>query len=324
MRKLDVILVKVTIALVLFTLPAVGQDLEDVQPPERFEPGSEDELLEILNDNPLSPLGNDLEVLVNAQINEDLWQSMLGDLPCLTSSNECVSELTSMAISNSRSLKAIEERVTGLEGKIDEARARNQRSVNLGTFTPLLQNYVSLENETYQEVQPNLLNGLPQIVTRTRQVGFFEKLARALRNPIGAINEVLSIIGIPLFENRLQIDANVQTREIAISDLQIRIAQIEQEKQKVEDTIASSVVEAVIDFDTTRRDFQISQEIARRSQLQATLLKVDYLFGDSNTQAYLNQQSAIDREKANAFKAWAKLRAQLANIKILVLGAQPF
>lgn len=307
----------------LFTSPVLAQ-VDDIQIPETFEPSSEDELLQILDDNPLSPLGNDLDALVNAQINEDLWASMLGDLPCLASTNECVSELQQLAISNSRSLKAIAERVTGLEEKIDVARARNQRSINLGQLTPLIQNYVSLDTENVQVVESNLLTGNPQIVTEQRQVGFFQKILRAITNPVNAINEVLSLIGIPLFENRLNIDVNAQNREIAISDLQIKIAQIEQEKQKVEDTIAQSVTTAVIDFDTTRREFQISQEIARRSQLQATLLKVDYLFGDSNTQAYLNQQSAIDREKANAYKAWARLRAQLANIKILVLGAQPF
>ena len=312
-----------TIALLLMTAPVVAQDL-DIPLPETFEPGSEDELLELLDDNPLNPLGGNLDALVQTQINEDLWLSMLGDLPCLSATNDCVNELQTLAILNHRSLRVIEERIQVVTDTIDEARSRNQRSINLGTFTPLIQSYVSLDTETVQVVTPNLLTGNPQITTERQQVGFFQKLARAIANPIGAINQVLSLIGVPLFENRLNIDANVQTREIAISDLQIKIAQIEQEKQKIEDTIAEQVVLQVIEFDRYRRDFQISQEVARRSLLQFQLLQVDYLFGDSNTQAFLTAQSSIDREKAAAYRAWAQLRAQLAQIKILVLGTEPF
>jgi len=320
--KVNQILVKVSIALVLFCLPALGQ--EEIEIPETFEPGSEDELIELLDDNPLAPLGGNLDALVNATINEDLWASMLGDLPCLAASNECVTELQQLAISNSRSLKVIAERVSLIESKVDEARERNQRSINLGTFTPLIRSYVSLETENYQTVEPNLITGSPQIVNRQRQIGLFQRLARAISNPINAVNEVLSLIGVPLFENRLNIDASAQSREIALSDLQVKIAQIEQEKQRIEDSIAAEVVNQVIEFDKYRRDFQIAQEIAKRSQLQFQLLKVDYLFGDSNTQAYLNQQTAIDEEKASAYRAWSSLRAKLAQIKILVLGTQPF
>lgn len=319
--EINKVLVKVSIALVLFCLPALGQ--EEIIP-ETFEPGSEDELIELLDDNPLAPLGGNLDALVNATINEDLWASMLGDLPCLAASNECVTELQQLAISNSRSLKVIAERVSLIESKVDEARERNQRSINLGTFTPLIRSYVSLETENYQTVEPNLITGNPQIVNRQRQIGLFQRLARAISNPINAVNEVLSLIGVPLFENRLNIDASAQSREIALSDLQVKIAQIEQEKQRIEDTIAAEVVNQVIEFDKYRRDFQIAQEIAKRSQLQFQLLKVDYLFGDSNTQAYLNQQTAIDEEKAAAYRAWSNLRAKLAQIKILVLGTQPF
>ena len=317
----------VAIGLLLFLIaPCVAQEdiqLEEVQT-EEFTPQSEDELLELLDDNPLNPLGGNLDTLIQTEINQDLWLSMLGDLPCLTATNECVTELQQLAIQNHRSLKVIEERIALVNESIDNARGRNQRSINLGTFTPLISNYVKLETETVQEVQPNLITGAPQIVNRQQQVGFFQRLARAISNPLGAINEVLSLIGVPLFEQRLNIDVNAQAREIAISDLQIKIAQIEQEKQKIEDTLAEQVILQVIDFDRYRRDFQISQEVAKRSQIQFQLLKVDYLFGDSTSIAYLNQLSAIDREKAQAYRAWASLRSQLSRIKILVLGTEPF
>jgi hypothetical protein len=307
--------------------PCAAQEanlFEEVEVPETFQPGTENELLELLDDNPLNPLEGSLDALVQTEINEDLWLSMLGDLPCLSATNECVAQLQDLAIQNHRSLKVITERIELVNQSIDDARGRNQRSINLGTFTPLIRSYVTLTNETVQVVERNILTGTPQIVNRQQQVGFFQRIARAISNPLGAINEVLSLIGVPLFEQRLNIDANAQAREIAISDLQIKIAQIEQEKQKIEDTLAEQVVLQVIDFDRYRRDFQISQEVAKRSLIGLQLLKVDYVFGDSNTQSYLNQLSAIDGQKAAAYRAWAQIRSQLARIKILCLGTEPF
>ena len=53
------------------------------------------------------------------------------------------------------------------------------------------------------------------------------------------------------------------------------------------------------------------------------IVEIDYRFSAViDTPRYLNQLSALDQEKAAAFRAWARLRAQLARIKLLVLGTE--
>ena len=281
--------------------------VDDIQIPETFEPSSEDEL-QILDDNPLNPLGGDLDALVSTQISEDLWTSMLGELPCLSATNECVGQLQDLAIQNQRSLQVIDQRIELMTQKIEEARAQNRKSIRLSTFTPLVQSYLDLDNDASDR----------------RRLGLFEKLGRIFTNPISAINEALSFIGVPLFESQFGLNSDAQNREIAISDLEVKLAQIQQERDKIKDALTKEVVLQVIEFDRYRREFQISQEIAKRSLLQFQLLKVDYLFGDSNTQTYLNAQNTIDQEKAKAYRAWAQLRSQLIQIKILVLGTAGF
>lgn len=111
-------------------------------------------------------------------------------------------------------------------------------------------------------------------------------------------------------------------RAIALSNLQVKVAQIEQERAKVADTLREQVVLQVIDFDTIRREFQVSQEIVKRERLRTRLIEVDYRFGGGDTVQFLGNLSSLDRQKAKTFKAWARLRSQLARIKLLVLGTQ--
>ena len=76
-----------------------------------------------------------------------------------------------------------------------------------------------------------------------------------------------------------------------------------------------------LEFDQTRREFQISQEVARRAVLRLQILDQNYRFavGSLDTPSYLQEISAIDQQKAQTFSAWAKLRSQLTRIKLMVL-----
>ena len=296
----------------------LGEELGD----EGGEPVDLDTLPGQVDNNPLNDLGGSLDGLIQREINGDAWNAMLGDLPCLETSQECISRLQQMAIGNHRSLRAIQQRIDLAEERIAEARANNQRSVTLGSFTPLIENLVQLDTETEQVLQPNLLTGRQEIVTERRQVGFFQKLGQMIANPLNGINTILSFIGVPLFNGTFRIGDAAQERSIAISDLQIKVAQIEAEKQKIEDTIAEQVVLQVLQFDVYRRDFQIAQEIGQRQVLQHQLFAIDYRFGNYDTQQYLQSQSQIDQQKAQAYRAWAQLRAQLARLKLLILGTE--
>lgn len=264
-------------------------------PDELYETGFED--------NPLNPVGDSLEMLIESQLNEDLWLAMMGDLPCLEPTQACIGELQEMAVDNNLALQIIDERIAMIEDRIDEARARNVRTVQLGIWEPALTRY--LEYDAVEET------------------GFFENVLTAISSPITAINEVLSLVGIPLFRGITRTNQDAQTRAIAIGDLQIQVAQIEQESRKAAEALREQVLLAMLDFDLERREFQIAQEIARRGTTRHRLLEIEYRFSDQiGTTAYLNSLSQLDQQKAQTYRAWAGLRSQLEKIKILVLGTE--
>ncbi|MGF1567503.1 MAG: hypothetical protein ACFCVD_05455 [Nodosilinea sp.] len=280
-------------------------DMEDPSLPLISHP---DEFYQ-LDDNPLNPLGDNLDLLIQTQINQDLWAAMKGDLPCLDPTTECIGQLQTMAIENNLTLAIIQERIDGIDQRIEEARARNQTAVWMDTFEPLMSRYL-----TYETV---MVNGQQQ------QRGFFDRLLSAISNPLNAINEALGLIGIPLIRGVTQTNARAQQTAIAISDLQVKVAQIEQEKRKIAETIREQVALEVLEFDATRREFQISQEIARRATVQHRLLEIDYRFSDRiDSVTYLGRLSQLDQTKATTYRAWARLRTRLARIQMMVLGSQ--
>ena len=128
-------------------------------------------------------------------------------------------------------------------------------------------------------------------------------------------------MGIPLFKNLGGGDAAAQSRTIAIGDLQVKLAEIENKRGDLADKLREAVVIQVLDFDVARKDFQVSQEIARREVMRGKLREVDYRYSTAvSTDGYLASLSGLDRSKADSFRQWARLRSQLARIKILILG----
>ena len=257
--------------------------------------------------NPLNPVGDSLEKLIQLKVNDDLWKSMLGDLTCLEANDQCIAELQGKAIATSTTLKAIDERIEAITAKIDEARKNNQATVKLGVFEPLVQSFLKVDEIPAAQGQP------------ARKRGFLDKLLGVLS--VSGINDVLSLVGIPLFRNATGGDAAAQSRVIAIGDLQVKLAEIQNKRGDLADTIREKVILSVLDFDVMRRDFQISQEIAKRDTTKMKLIEVGYRFGEGETTAYLNQLSSLDKQKAETFRAWSKMRSQMARIKLMVLGA---
>jgi len=230
---------------------------------------------------------------------------MLGDLSCLEANDQCIAELQGKAIANSTTLKAIDQRIEAITAKVDEAKKNNEATVKLGVFEPLVQSFLKVDEVTVQG--------------QTKKRGFLDKLLGVLS--VSGINDVLSLIGIPLFRNATGGDAAAQSRVIAIGDLQVKLAEIQNKRGDLADTIREKVILSVLDFDVMRRDFQISQEIARRDTSKMKLIEVGYRFGEGETTAYLNQLSSLDKQKAETFRAWSKMRSQMARIKLMVLGA---
>ncbi len=139
--------------------------------------------------------------------------------------------------------------------------------------------------------------------------GFLDRVLGLVAQPLSGINEVLSLIGVPLFRNATGGDPTAQARQIAIADLQVKIAEIQKQRGDLADKLREQVLLAVLDLDTLRRDFQIGQEIAKREGLRHRLMEADYRFGQGETSAFLGNLSALDRQKAETYRQWTRLRS---------------
>jgi hypothetical protein len=265
--------------------PAVKAKLPPAPEPREDEANSE----RIQADpNPLNPAGDSLDQLIDLRVNEDLWRSMLGDLPCLEAVDACITQLQGMAIQNSRELKAIDQRVEAINQKIAEAKANNQKSVKLGVFEPLVQSWLKLEDVT--------TNG------QVQQRRFLDRVLGVFSQPLSGINEILSLVGVPLFRNAAGGDAATQQRVIAIADLQVKVVEVENKRGDLAAKIRETVILQVLDYDQLRREFQIGQEIARRQALQHRILEVEYRLGQGETTQFLGSLNALDRQKGEAFR----------------------
>lgn len=233
---------------------------------------------------------------------------MLGKLPCLEANDECLTQLQNKAISNSKTLKAIDERIEAINTKIAEATKNNQKSVALGVFEPLVRSYLTLDLVPIQNGQPE-------------KRGFINKVLNVFVRPIAGVNEILSLIGLPLFQNATGTNNEAQQRSIAIGDLQAKVAEIQTKRGELADKIREQVILAVLDFDQTRRDFQITQEIVKRESTRMKLLETAYRYGQGDTDSFMARQTSFDQRKAETYRQWARMRSQLAKIKLLVIGA---
>lgn len=232
---------------------------------------------------------------------------MIGKLPCLEANDECLNQLQTKAITSSAMLKAMDERITTIEEKIAEATKNNQKTIALGVFEPLVQSYLRVD-----EVQQSGV---------TQQRGFFNKLLDVFVKPLSSANDILSLIGIPLFQNATGGNVAAQQRTIALGDLNVKLAELKNKRAEIADKIREQVILAVLDFDQTRRDFQITQEIVRREAARMKLLEVAYRYGQGDTDSFMARQTQFDGRKAETYRHWARMRSQLAKIKLLVIGA---
>ncbi|MFM7790175.1 MAG: hypothetical protein ACKO90_19260, partial [Microcystis panniformis] len=86
-------------------------------------------------DNPL--LRPDLDSLIENKIAEDVWNQLKGDLPCIESTQGCILQLQSLALSRSPILREMDARIEEAENRIAEARSSNLKTINVSTFSPL-------------------------------------------------------------------------------------------------------------------------------------------------------------------------------------------
>ena len=127
------------------------------------------------------PAGDSLDKIINSRINDDLWQKMLGDMPCISTQEACIKQLQTLAVQNSRELKAIDERIEAIKTKIDESKANNQKSVRIGVFEPLLQSWLKTED-------------VKDSSGTVRKRGILDSIFGAITRPVSGINDIQEMI----------------------------------------------------------------------------------------------------------------------------------
>lgn len=81
------------------------------------------------NQNPFSK--PDIDKLLTQQFNDDMWRIMRGALPCLETTSSCLEQLQNKSVADSPLLKELDTRIQEATSKIDEARAKNAKTVKL-------------------------------------------------------------------------------------------------------------------------------------------------------------------------------------------------
>ncbi|MDV2997630.1 MAG: hypothetical protein N4J56_007335 [Chroococcidiopsis sp. SAG 2025] len=260
--------------------------------------------------NPLEPAGSDIDAIIRTRINDDLWNAMKGDLPCMVATRDCISSLQSAATQHNPLLKEVDARIEEINNKIEEARAANKKAVKLSVMTPALQALI-------QPQQIQTAEG------KTHQTGgFISNLASLFTNPTGTLDKLLNAVGVPLLQASFGGNAENQRNAIAISDLQVKSAELQRGRAELANKIREQVYLAAFEYDEAAREFQISQEIAKRDAVRMRLLEVEYRFGGGDSNSYLGSLNGLDSRKAQTYRAWASMRSRIEKIKLLVLGVE--
>nr|WP_242023745.1 TolC family protein [Trichocoleus sp. FACHB-6] len=235
---------------------------------------------------------------------------MKGNLPCADATTPCISQLQALAGQNNPLLKEVDTRIEEIQGKISEAKAANKQSINLSVLTPAVQYLFQGTGATPTPVQPG-----------QRPLGFLDRLV-GIFTSITGINGLLGAIGVPTFQALTGGNNDAKNRSIAIADLQIKLAQLQRDRAELADVIREKVYQAAFDLDDAKREFQVSQELARGRAALNQLAEVEYRLGQGSTESYLNGSFALQQHNASVFRTWTKLRSGVVRVKLLVLGAE--
>jgi hypothetical protein len=257
--------------------------------------------------NPLSA-PQDIDKILKMRMNEEQWVLMYQPLSCLDISPDCVQKLQLEAVQNSPVIKELETKIQEINSHIENAKTNNKKSLDLAIFEPGLQLF--LKKETVVE------NG------QTRTIGFLERIGQVFTNPGVVLNDLLATIGIPLLRGAYGGNDAQQSRSIQISDLTVKVAEMERGKAEIANKTKEKIQQLVLDFDTAAREFQAEQAIVRSETRSFKIYAITYAAGDGDTNIYLHRQEQLERAKLKVFKDWAKLRAQISTVKNLVIARE--
>lgn len=240
---------------------------------------------------------------------------MISPLSCLDTTSACIQQLQGLAVTNSPINSKIQESIDAIELKIEEANKANKLSINLAVFEPALQYFLTQRGGAGQTTGQT-----GQTATTQNSGGLLNNVLGIFTRPVGLINDLLAVIGLPLLRSFTGGNQENKQAAIAISDLRVKTEELRKSKEEINIKTRDSVLFSVLEFDVRSREFQIQQAIAKREIQRFELYKVGYRFGSSSTEAYLGQQSSLDKQKASVLREWAQMRSQLEKIKLIVLA----
>lgn len=233
---------------------------------------------------------------------------MKGDLPCLEATDSCISQLQVLATTKNPLLTSIDQKVEEINTRIEEARRQNKKNVQLSMFTPAVQ-YI------FQGTGTGIVRTTePTSGPLNRLFGIFSSLT--------GVNNLLAAVGVPIFQALTGSTPGAEQNNIALADLQVKVATLVKDRQVLANDIKNKVYTAIIEFDNAAREFQLSTEIARRETDRYQLINLEYRLGQHDTNSYLAATTSLDNRKAATFRSWASLRRQLSLVKLLVLGQE--
>ena len=149
-----------------------------------------------------------------------------------------------------------------------------------------------------------------------------DNIAGIFSGKTSLINGLLNVIGVPFFQGTQGGNAEAQRNAIAISDIQVKVAELQRGRAQLADQIRGKVAETLVRFDEARTEYQTAQVVASRAIDQFKVFEIRYVRGNSDTETYLGRQSSLDNTKAQTYRAWAKMRRSLFEIKLLVLSVK--
>jgi len=222
------------------------------------------------------------------------------ELPCQTSHPDCLAVLHSLAIQNSPALQELDIALSELDNRIKTAKTNNQKSILSDLFTPLVRALVDTDNLTRSN-------------SKNAPVTLFN-------NPWATI---ATAIGVPLFQTLLGGNAAQQSRQIAISDLETRTAQLKRNRRELEDKVKDEVTRGILNLERlTLLEEQATRRLTTQQQ-QQTIRTIQYRQGQSSTVNYLSELEKLEGLTMGAELARKERTLELQRITRLVLPSAP-
>lgn len=288
---------------------------EPEKPEEQTDPDATPTIIkpsENSSENPLNPIN--AGELLRSQINADLWQEMRGELPCIEPTQICIESLQAAATSKNPLLTDLDTKIEEINAKINEAKVTNKLSVQLSVFEPALQYFLQGNNTTPTPAT----NGQQQ--QQQQPGGFLNNILGIFTRPVGTLNSLLTAIGLPLLRSLTGGNDQQKSAAIAISDLSVKVAELQRGRAELANKIKEQVSFSVIDFDLKKREFQASLTATKLKEQQTRLIQVQFSTGSYDAIAMLSQESSLNSSQLQAFREWGQLKAALIKLKLLVIG----